>query len=352
MEYKEHVRRVIHSLALVLGPLALSLIVGCDGCGGPPPDDGDAGPGGTPDAGAPPELTTLAINEVMSKNDTVLADENGEFDDWIELFNLTDADIALDGYTLADAEGVPAPFPDGAVVPARGYLVVFADDSLLPSGPDEPHFPFKLAAEGDLVVLAADDGTVLDRVAIPALGTDVSWGRPTDGASSLEILPFATPGSANDVPEGEGEGEGEGDCFGAPPAVVINEVLVEPSAGAAFVELYNAGSSAVDLKNLVLTDNDVPAGAELEGTILPSQVVPAHGFAVFFADGDVQQAGHLDFALTTSSTTVILGDVCNAQFDEVALEAVGAGVSQGLFPDGEGTFGPRGAPTQGQANIE
>src|SRR5688572_8606689 len=94
------------------------LAVSCDGCEPPPPPGLDAG------VGVP---TSLAINEVMSRNESTHADANGEFDDWVELFNLTDQEIVLDGFTLADSGSAPAGFPAGAVVPPNGFLVLFAD---------------------------------------------------------------------------------------------------------------------------------------------------------------------------------------------------------------------------------
>ncbi len=47
------------------------------------------------------------LNELMASNTETLADDDGDFSDWIELYNPTGADILLGGYGLSDEEGEP-----------------------------------------------------------------------------------------------------------------------------------------------------------------------------------------------------------------------------------------------------
>ncbi len=42
------------------------------------------------------------ISEFMAVNDATLADEDGDFSDWIEVHNPTDAAVDLDGWYLTD----------------------------------------------------------------------------------------------------------------------------------------------------------------------------------------------------------------------------------------------------------
>src|SRR5688572_20541278 len=68
------------------------------------------------------------INEFMAANATGLADGFGERSDWIEIRNAGDAAGDLAGYHLTDSANDPGmwTFPQGSVVPAGGYLIVFA----------------------------------------------------------------------------------------------------------------------------------------------------------------------------------------------------------------------------------
>ena len=40
---------------------------------------------------------SILINEFMASNSTVLADKDGEYSDWIEIYNPTSSDINLSG---------------------------------------------------------------------------------------------------------------------------------------------------------------------------------------------------------------------------------------------------------------
>lgn len=180
---------LIHAMrTLVPTSFLLMSVVLAMSCG-PPPEEAAA-------AAAEPSDVQLAINEVMPRNDVTLADSDGENDDWIEIKNLGDTDIALDGFTLGDSAGSGA-FPDGAVVPAGGFLIVFADDSLDSGTPEEPHFPFKLSGDGDKVELLDSAGAIVDGFDVPALDVDVSYGRVPDGTGDPRAL-TPTPRAAND----------------------------------------------------------------------------------------------------------------------------------------------------------
>ena len=69
----------------------------------------------------------LLINEFSSSNISKLADEDGEYSDWIELFNNSAAEINLDGYHLSDNSSFLKKwtFPAVHLKPAS-YLLIFA----------------------------------------------------------------------------------------------------------------------------------------------------------------------------------------------------------------------------------
>jgi len=49
-----------------------------------------------------PPVGDIVINEFMASNDATVADQDDEFDDWIELYNNSDSDIDVSGYFLSD----------------------------------------------------------------------------------------------------------------------------------------------------------------------------------------------------------------------------------------------------------
>jgi len=79
---------------------------------------------------------SIIINEIMPKNTQFGQDQNGEFDDWIELYNLADVDIDLSGYYLTDSKNnlTKWQFPDSTILNKNGYLVIWADEDTLQAG--------------------------------------------------------------------------------------------------------------------------------------------------------------------------------------------------------------------------
>jgi len=138
------------------------------------------------------------LNEFMADNDTTLADEHGEFDDWVEIMNVSGSPASLAGYHLSDGMDHPYDWalPD-TVLPASGFLVVWADDS---TGQGPLHAPFKLSAPGEELVLSApveDGGVVVDHFRCGAQATDVSMGRLPNGTGPWVVQEEPSPGEAN-----------------------------------------------------------------------------------------------------------------------------------------------------------
>jgi hypothetical protein len=135
----------------------------------------------------------------MASNTSTLADPQGEYDDWIELRNVTDHEVDLTGRYLSDEPNNPRkwPFPAGTVIPADGYLLVWADeDGAATSG---LHASFKLSAEGEQIFLTDTDvnlNAVLDSVLFGPQNSDESFGR-TGGDADVWAIMSPTPGLPN-----------------------------------------------------------------------------------------------------------------------------------------------------------
>ncbi len=129
-------------------------------------------------------VTTVVINEVMAQNSVTAADQDGEYDDWIELYNTTNAAIDLSGYYLSDTKNntIKWSFPTGTSIDAKGYLIVWADKNDLQTG---LHANFKLAAEGEVVVLTNPDQEIMDQITYEAQTEELSFARIPDGTGSF-----------------------------------------------------------------------------------------------------------------------------------------------------------------------
>jgi len=140
----------------------------------------------------------LLINEFLADNEQSHADESGEYDDWLELYNAGSEDLFLSGmYLTDDPQNLTKwMFPFGGVaLEAGGHLLVWCDDDLEQAG---IHANFKLSAGGEFVALVDVDGsTILDAVNFGPQQADISYGRSPDGSNAWVFFDPPTPGSTN-----------------------------------------------------------------------------------------------------------------------------------------------------------
>ena len=142
----------------------------------------------------------VAINELMASNVQTAADPQGDFDDWIELLNVSDSEADLAGMYLTDREDDLRKwaFPEGTTLAPGAYLIVWADED----ESDEPglHASFKLSRGGERVLLVDADewgNAILDSVIFGEQETDIAFGRSPDGNGRFEKLFFPTPMGMN-----------------------------------------------------------------------------------------------------------------------------------------------------------
>ena len=166
---------------LVVAAVVVVAVVVVAGCGG-------AG------ISSDPRASHLRINEVMPANAASCVDGAGEADDWLELFNDSDADIDLDGVSITDDRTTPDKFAlDGLTVPAGGVLLLWADDTVA-QGTD--HLPFKLSAAAEEVLLFIGEGQV-DEVTWTGAVADVGLGRFPDGSGEPTLCASSSCGDVN-----------------------------------------------------------------------------------------------------------------------------------------------------------
>ncbi|MFC1991967.1 lamin tail domain-containing protein [Chloroflexota bacterium] len=160
----------------------------------------------------------LVINEVMA-NPQMVSDSEGE---WIELYNPSNSDIDIDGWTITDGEtyhiidnGVPL------IIPRRGYLILGANADTSINGGVNVAYAYGsyfdgglgLANSGDEVIIYEPDGVEIDRMHYdsvlagwggfslelvnPELDNDYlgSWVRATTPYNGSDM---GTPGAANE----------------------------------------------------------------------------------------------------------------------------------------------------------
>lgn len=431
--------------ALALLALAILTLGGCDmeqTANPPAPTGGD-----------------LVVNEFMASNASQGEDENGENDDWIEIYNRGDAAIDLSGYTVTDKLSEPAKYliesghSATVTIQPGGYLLIWCD-----STPDQGplHTSFNLSAGGEDIGLYEPDGTAVAEITYAAQTTDVSYGRLADGGDVWATFTTPTPGASNSGgaqnpnpvigtpvldPTAPGASQAvtvsatvtddgtvasvslhyavDGGAFtqvamtaagttwsgsipgqaggsavtyylravddeshvttlpgdaptttltytvagggGATPDLFINEFLASNSGATPdpfgdpedWIEIYNAGATAVDLGGMYITDDlSQPTKYQIPTTDAAATTVAAGGFLILWADAEpAEGATHIVPKLSASGEAIGLFTAGLDEIDSVTFLAQTVDVSEGRQIDGGATWTTFTTPTPGATNA-
>jgi len=144
----------------------------------------------------------LFVNEVVADNETILQDEAGEFEDYVEIYNDEPFAVDLSGMYLSDYAGDPREwsFPPGTTIPSKDFVLVWCDDDTA-QGP--LHATFKLSKDGEGVWLfdnSAGFNQLLDHLTFPALAADEAFGRFPDRSGVTRLLDTPSPEATNGGP--------------------------------------------------------------------------------------------------------------------------------------------------------
>lgn len=142
----------------------------------------------------------IYINEVLSSNDTSEQDEDGDFSDWLELWNAGAEAVELTGWGLSDTYSSPFKWTFGDVtIQPNEFLVVWASSKNRPAitNGNQLHANFAISAGGEEIILTRPDGTLEDEFEPIAIPTDFSLGRQPDGTGPWKYFAVHTPGAAN-----------------------------------------------------------------------------------------------------------------------------------------------------------
>lgn len=138
------------------------------------------------------------INEVMSSNQNSIQDEDGNFSDWIELYNSGETEADLTGMYLSDDKKKlnKWTFPY-VVIPAKGYLLIWASGKDRIGTNGEIHTNFSISADGEKLILTDYYGKAVDSTEVPSLSSDKVYCRIPDGTANFLISATATPRKSN-----------------------------------------------------------------------------------------------------------------------------------------------------------
>lgn len=299
---------------------------------------------------------TIIISEICSKNETIIADNDGKYRDYIELYNPGEP-VSLAGFTFTDGRTTSQPLGD-IVLGTEEYRIFFLSKETT---------GFSIGSSGGDCVQLLDPAKHIVVQASTSLCMDDQVMLYKNGV--YEISSEASPGFPNTLEGINAFRKGQPD---ASPALVISEVLINnvisyPDERGLFpdaVELHNISDAPVSLNRYFLSDNT-------ENRFrfrLPDLTLAAGDCVVILCDGAniVTDNGkiHANFGISHNETLILTSasgayTTVTAQFldDDLSLSLTESGeyesgiVSLGFANTEEGIYLFRQSMTDAQSPL-
>ncbi len=268
----------------------------------------------------------LYISEIVASNSYTYKDNDGEYSDYIELYNGNSYDINLKNYRLSDSiyEVNKWRFPS-VTIKSGEYLIIYA------SGKNKCeknicHTNFKLSKDGETVSLIDNTGNIISRVMFKEIANDYAISY----SNGKYIVTTPSPGKEN-------SNEEITKLDTSKIKIIINEYLTH-NKGANYnssgeysdwIELYNMGDD-ISLKGLAISDDS----KILNKFSLPDQIIKKGEYLIIYLNGGKSIDGVItaNFKLSDQDEKIILsGD--GKIIDEVKIVPLDKNMSYGLKDD-------------------
>lgn len=166
---------------------------------------------------------TIALNELMPNPSGT--DSGNE---WLELYNCTEAEVLLEGWVLSDKSG-NYDLLENVFIEPMGYFLI--------------HPSFSINQSNEEIYLFDENRELIDFFSYESSSEDTPWAREFDGIGEWTDGLVSTPESTNYIEY--------------PTEIRINEIYPSPDRTKdefEWIELYNFSSEKIDLNNWVISD--------------------------------------------------------------------------------------------------
>ena len=264
------------------------------------PLDADTDNDGVTDPWSLLNRTEPIISEFCASNQGIIADGEGDFSDWFEIFNPTPNTIDLTGWHCSDDENNlnDWEFPPGTTIAPGETLLIFASnkDPAIPELAGEFHADFKLSAEEASLFLSMPDPADPDELLIvdahrnfqlTRTNATAGWGLDRDAGlipdpstnGGLRFFVEPTPGEMNSFESCTG--------FSQPPVVTpIGQILTGGSVTVTFAPPATQPGSVIhytlDGSNPTLSSPIADGPLTVDSTTVVRAVSQAPGCAPSF----------------------------------------------------------------------
>ena len=249
----------------------------------------------------------LYISEILAKNTNILADNDGDYSDYIEIYNGYNHSINLKDYYLSDDEYKPDKwrFPN-IEIKSKEYLIIYA------SGKDECdikkricHTNFKLSSMGETIILLDPYKNIISKFEFNEQFSDISYGY-----SKGKYIYFETP-----TPEKENKSKEYKVISNKKYSLEITEYMTHNKRSNYdrfgnyydWIEIYNSSSEDYVLENVYVTDNE----NNLRKFKLKEETLKSEEYLVIYFAGDsmtYDDGQYADFSLSDNDEYIIISN--------------------------------------------
>ncbi|MBR0515199.1 MAG: lamin tail domain-containing protein [Clostridia bacterium] len=272
----------------------------------------------------------LVISEIMPSNASAVTDENGNYPDWVEIWNHSNHSMELAGIGLSDrGDRVLFLFPD-ITLEADERIVVFCDKTNQAVANKPLHAKFALSSAGETVYLYDTNAYLLDSCKYPIMASNESYALvgEKDNKREYQVVTWISPGYPNTE---EGHQAYRESVSAVEGQVLINEVMADAVTGIRddhdntcdWIELYNTTDHDIKLNRYALSDNE---GNPLKWRFPDDAVIPANGYYLVLCTGEdrpdtvMQGVYHTNFRISAEKETLILADSQGQVVDRVMID--------------------------------
>ncbi|HRG91089.1 MAG TPA: chitobiase/beta-hexosaminidase C-terminal domain-containing protein, partial [Chitinophagales bacterium] len=144
----------------------------------------------------------IVINEFSAANKSSYAAANGNYYDWVELYNNSGAAVNISGWYLSDNPDTLTKWqiPAGITLANNSYRVFFCSGrNGLVSGQYHTNFKLTQSDTSEHIILTNPSLSIIDSLTIFPCDSNDSRGRVTNGAATWGIFTRPTPNASNNT---------------------------------------------------------------------------------------------------------------------------------------------------------
>ena len=266
----------------------------------------------------------LYISKILAKNESLQKDNNGEYSDYIVLYNGYGYELNLENYHLSDTEYETSKwtFPNIAIKSKESLMIYATGNNTCDLEKRICHTNFKLSSQGETLTLSDAYGNIINKFTYPVQYTDVEFGYKDNKYTFLsedksEKINYKIKNYELEITE----------------YMTHNKRAHYDEHGNYYdwVEIHNKSNDNYEIDGLYISDNR----ANLKKYLVPKTTLKKDEYMIiYFAGKKVEYEGlYAEFSLSSNDKEIIISNG-KSIIDEVEIVDLKDNISYGKTEKG------------------